>query len=301
VRRRVGTSEPAPYDFTRPIQLSREHSRMLQMCFDGFARQATTVFTSSLRTVSTVTLVGIDQRSYAEYIDMLDSSTYMTIFTIDPMPGSGVIEIPLTATMSCVDHLLGGPGSGSQPSRPLSEIESGVIRSLIDRLLGEMHYSLSEIVDIDAHVRGIEYSPQFAQVAGAADVVVVVAFELKIDETVHRLSICLPFNALLPHLAAAARPDALSERERTQRTAALQRLDQQIREVAIDVAVQLRPTRVAAQELDALAPGSVLRLSHPASAPLDVTLDNKVFAHASPGTHRRRLAALIVATPQKES
>ena len=232
---------------------------------------------------------------------MLDSSTYMTIFTIDPMPGSGVIEIPLTATMSCVDHLLGGPGSGSQPSRPLSEIESGVIRSLIDRLLGEMHYSLSEIVDIDAHVRGIEYSPQFAQVAGAADVVVVVAFELKIDETVHRLSICLPFNALLPHLPPRRGPT----RSRSGSATSAQRpssgsTNRSARWRSTSPCSCARPASPR-EELDALAPGSVLRLSHPASAPLDVTLDNKVFAHASPGTHRRRLAALIVATPEKES
>jgi flagellar motor switch protein FliM len=56
-----------------------------------------------------------------------------------------------------------------------------------------------------------------------------------------------------------------------------------------------------AESLKGLEPGSVLRLNHPASAPLDVTLDNKVFAHASPGTHRRKLAALIVATPEKET
>jgi flagellar motor switch protein FliM len=301
VRRRVGAADATAYDFTRPIQLSREHSRMLQVCFDGFARQATTVFTSSLRTVSAVSMVSIEQRSYAEYIEALDSSTYMTIFTIDPMPGSGVVEMPLTATMSCVDHLLGGPGSSNQPARPLSEIESGVLRNLIDRLLGELHYSMSEIVDIDANVRGIEYSPQFAQVSSAADVVVVVTFELRIDEATHRMTICLPFNALLPHLLTAARPDAVSERERNQRETALERLDGQMREVAVDVAVQLRPTSLPAEALEAMRPGSVLRLSHPASAPLDVTLDNKVFAHATPGTHRRKLAALIVATPEKET
>ena len=55
----VGARRPRPSPTTSgdPIQLSREHSRMLQLAFDGFARQATTVFTSSLRTVCTVSLL----------------------------------------------------------------------------------------------------------------------------------------------------------------------------------------------------------------------------------------------------
>ena len=139
-RRRPRTTEPTPYDFRRPIQLSREHQRTLQLGFDGFARQATTVFTSSLRTVCTVALVGIEQRTYAEYVDSLGPSTYMTLFSADPMPGTGVLEIPLFATMSCLDHMLGGPGSDEQPDRPLTEIEAGVFSGLVERLLGEMRY-----------------------------------------------------------------------------------------------------------------------------------------------------------------
>ena len=45
---------------------------MLQVALDGFCRQATTVFTSSLRTVCAVTLTSIEQRTYAEYVDSLD-------------------------------------------------------------------------------------------------------------------------------------------------------------------------------------------------------------------------------------
>ncbi len=216
-RRRARTAEPTPYDFRRPIQLSREHQRTLQLGFDGFARQATTVFTSSLRTVCTVALVGIEQRTYAEYVDSLGPSTYMTLFTADPIPGTGVLEIPLFATMSCLDHMLGGPGSDEQPDRPLTEIEDGVISGLVERLLGEMRYSLEGLVALEPTITGIEYSPQFAQVAAAADVMVVVSLELRIGERAHRMSVCLPFSGLLPHLANASGSGAMSDRERAQR------------------------------------------------------------------------------------
>ena len=294
-RRRSG-AEPVPYDFRRPIQLSREHSRILQLGFDGFARQATTVFTSSLRTVCQVAISSIDQRSYAEYVDSLDAATYLTMFSADPMPGLGVLEIPLTATMSCVDHMLGGPGHAEQPQRPLTEIESGVIGGLIERLLSEMRYSLAGIVPLEPVVTGTEYSPQFAQVAGAADVMVVASFDLRVDERPYRMTICLPFSGLLPHLASAAAPAPASDRERAKRARAAELLQAQFSEVPLEVAVRFRSTQLGPDALSALVPGDVIRLTHPASAPLDVCVDSETFAHATAGAQGQRLAAQIVGT-----
>ncbi|MFL6105892.1 MAG: flagellar motor switch protein FliM, partial [Marmoricola sp.] len=258
-RRRSG-AEPVPYDFRRPIQLSREHSRILQLGFDGYARQATTVFTSSLRTVCQVSLASVDQRSYAEYVDSLDASTYLTMFAADPMPGLGVLEIPLVATMSCVDHMLGGPGNADQPQRPLTEIESGVIGGLIERLLGEMRYSLAGIVPLEPTITGVEYSPQFAQVAGAADVMVVASFDLRVDDRAHRTTVCLPFSGLLPHLASAAAPAPASDRERAKRAQAAELLHAQFAQVPMEVAVRFRPTHLDPDALSGLEVGDVVRL-----------------------------------------
>jgi flagellar motor switch protein FliM len=74
-------------------------------------------------------------------------------------------------------------------------------------------------------------------------------------------------------------------------------LHEQFHEVPLDVRVTLRNTRLAPDQLGTLAVGDVIRLSHPAAAPLDVTVDDAVFAHATPGVRGKRLAAQIVAVP----
>lgn len=288
---------PEPYDFRRPIQLSREHARTLQIGLDGFARQATTVFTSALRTVCSVTLVKVEQRSYAEYVESLGASTYLTMFTADPIPGIGLFEMPVPATMLCIDHMLGGPGGASQPSRPLTEIESAVMRRFVERLLGELRYSLEGIVPLEPVITGVEYSPQFAQAAGAADVMVIATFDLKVDDIDHRLTFCLPFSGLMPHLAHASAPTPASDRERLKRAYAAALLQERFRDVPVDARLAFRGTRVAPAEISDLEVGDVVRLNHPAAAPLDVVVDDVVFAHATPGLRGRRLAAQIVATP----
>ncbi len=78
-------------------------------------------------------------------------------------------------------------------------------------------------------------------------------------------------------------------------------LHEQFHDVPVDVRVQLRSTRVGPAEVGDLKPGDIIRLAHPAAAPLDVSVDDVVFAHATPGVHGQRLAAQIVAAPQKEN
>ncbi len=272
---------------------------MLQLALDGFCRQATTVLTSSLRTVCNVSLTGIEQSSYAEYVDSLDNSTYLTIFSAEPLISKCVFEIPLVVIMTAVDHMLGGPGRTAQPERPLTEIETGVARGLIERLLRELRYSMASVMSFEPVITGAEYSPQFAQVAAASDVMVAMHLELKLNERTFAMSMCLPFGGLLPHLVRAAAPAPVSDRERAQRARAAAELRDQFQRVPVDVAVRLRPTTLSPGDLAALQPGDAIRLNHPSSAPLEVVVDGINFAHATAGTSGFRLAALIVGTPKE--
>jgi flagellar motor switch protein FliM len=115
------------------------------------------------------------------------------------------------------------------------------------------------------------------------------------------MTICLPFSGLQPHLLKAAAPAPVSDRERAQRAHAAELVQQQFEQVPVSVAVRFRATRLDPDTLGSLAPGDVLRLSHPSSAPLDVAVDETTFAHATAGAQGPRLAALIVGTPKENS
>ncbi|WP_447643273.1 FliM/FliN family flagellar motor switch protein [Nocardioides zeae] len=110
---------------------------------------------------------------------------------------------------------------------------------------------------------------------------------------------CLPFSGLLPHLVAAAAPAPVSERERAQRATAAELVQRQFEQVPVEIAVRFRSTQKAPSALAGLAVGDVVRLTHPASAPLDVDVDGQTFAHATAGAQGARLAARIVSVPQE--
>ncbi len=291
----------APYDFRRPVKLSRENSRTLQIAFETFARQASTVMTSMLRSVCQITLVEIEQQTYAEYVDSLGAMTHMTVFSAAPLQQPAVLQMPIPVVMSCVDHLLGGPGTDEQPERPLTDLESSVVQGMHDRLVAEVRYAFSSLATIDPQVTGVEYSPQLAQVANASDAMVVARFALQRGEIAHPLTLCLSFNGLLPYLNASGNAGAVTERQRLQREESSARLAAGFQEVPIEVAVRFRRTIADPLELSGLRPGDVVRLKHPAQAPLDVTAADVVFAHATAGSQGNRLAALVVASPTQEN
>jgi len=292
---------PTAYDFRRPVQLSREHTRLLQVCLDGFARQMATVVTSALRTVCTAQLLDVSQRTYAEHVDSLDELTYAVTLSVEPLPGHALLELPLPAVMSAIDHMLGGAGAGVQPRRPLTELESAVVHDLVVRLLDELSHSLAGIIATTPAVVGVEYDPRLAQAASPGETVVVAALDLVVEERRHRVTLCLPLAGLHPHLVRAAAPAPVTDKERQQRSRSADLVDRRLRDVPVDAVVRFRPSHLASATLAALAVGDVVRLGHDATAPLDVVVGETTFAQATAGTHGARLAALVVGTTKENA
>ncbi len=289
------------YDFRRPITLSREKARLLTIAFETFARQASTVMTSALRSVCHVELLSVDQVAYSEYVETLDALTYMTVFSMEPVAQPAVLDTPLAVTMSCIDHLLGGSGLGDQPQRALTDLETSVVGRLYERLIAEVRYSFASLVMLDPQITTVEYSPQLAQVAGASDTMIVARHQLRMGETDYPLSVCMSFTGLLPYLNAADAADHVNDRDRLVRAESAERLSAGLQEIPVDVSVRFRRTGADPLELAGLRVGDVVRLKHPAQAPLDITAADVVFAHATPGSQGRRLAALVVTPSNQEN
>jgi flagellar motor switch protein FliM len=292
INRRSKSAGPAPYDFRRPTNLSREHTRTLQIAYETFARQFSTILTTSLRAVSQVTLLSIEQFTYDEYIASLSSPTIVAKLSMEPLPGTAIAEFSLAIAMTSIDHMLGGSG-GPQPERPLSEIETPLLQGLIGRMLGELRYAFEGIASIRPQLTGIEYNPQFVQAGGASDPVIVASFEMRVGAEECVATICLPFGMIFPKLQ-------VSPAQRAAREVAHRNLVAGMESVPLDVAVRFQQMRMRPEELISLRIGDVVTLNHPVTQPLAVTTAGMTFAQAVPGSQGSRLACLIVAPAKEE-
>jgi flagellar motor switch protein FliM len=297
--RRGGSSGPQPYDFRRPIKLSRENIRVLQIALETYARSCGTLLTTRLRAVCQVSLLAIEQLTYDEYVSQLSSPTLLSVVTVEPLPGSMLMELPLSTAMTSIDHMLGGPG-GVQPERTLTDVEMPLLRGLLERMLGELRYGFEQIVDIQPRLGAIEYNPQFVRVLSPGDAVVVGSFEIRVGSDEAVATICLPFTTILPVLNTDSGGVELTEVERQVRRTAHRHLTAGLASAPIDVAVRFEPITMRTEDIVDLRPGDVVPLGHPVSVPLSITVHDTTFAHAVPGNQGSRLACLVV-PPPKES
>jgi flagellar motor switch protein FliM len=288
--------EPRTYDFRRPTKLSREHVRVLQIAQEAFARQATTILTTFLRAGARLELVGIEQFSYDDYVVTLPNPVFISTFSLEPMAGKGMLAYPLDIAMAIVDHMLGGSGNASQPSRPMTAMETTITNHLLDRLLDEFAATFAPITEIQPALLGHEYNPLLAQAAAGSDTVMVASFTMAVGSREGEATLVLPFSSFAQALNNAASPQ-LSETALAKRKRAAEALTARLNLVPVDVSVRFAPLTVSSADLLSLAVGDVLLLRHPPDAPLEVTTNDVTFAYAIASNHRRRLAAAIVPTP----
>lgn len=298
VRNPRTSHEPKLYDFRRPSKLNRGHVRKLHMTYETFCRQFTTILTSTVRVFSLVELVAVEQMSYVDYIESLPTPSFLALTSIEPLPGTAMLQIPHKTAMLCVDRLLGGPGTPDQPERLFTEIETQLMRSLSQRVLHELRYAFDGMVSLTPEVVGVEANPQFAQAAAPSDVYVVASFEMNVGNQEGLATFAMPFTGLYPALEAAAAPKRTDRRDVALRSAMA--LQARLSDVPVDVAVEFSPIALTPQEILNLAVGDVVPLRHRTNAPLHVTSGGMTFAHGVPGSTGKHVACRIVEDPEPQ-
>jgi flagellar motor switch protein FliM len=289
-----------PFDFRRPNTVSREHVRALQVVGETFARQFSTVLSTTLRAMTSVALASVEHVPYDEYVRASGNPTFLAVLRVEPLPGAGLLQIPLPLAFTALDRMLGGTGLGPQPVRELTELEVPLVREVATRSLRELDYALEPLAETRSSLVGVESNPQFAQVCAPSDAVVQLLFDVRLVSTEATVSLCLPVTSVQPLLEAAAARSSYDDGNEHDRVATSRALASRLSGAPVDVAVRFDAVRLPSREIVALRPGDVLPLGHPVSAPLTVLAAGKPCASAVPGSKGRRLAFLVVPTPPED-
>lgn len=301
------TAAPVLYDFRRPNRFSREHVRALQIVNETFARQFSMVLSSALRVSCLVSVTNVRQDTNDEYTRSVPNPSLLAVLDFaegdeaDPaleqgqrqIVGTGVLQLPMGVVMSVVDRLLGGPGGPDQPNRALRDIEVGLVRHLLDRIVHELTVAFESLAPAAPVVEELESDPQFLQIAAPSEPVIVAEFEVRIGEQVAESTLCVPFATLQPALDAITSSRVTHRTERDGRAALA--VERQLSVVPVEVAVTFNEVSVRSSQILALEVGDVLPLRHAVSQPLSVLADGIPVAVAVPGSHGQHLAAQIVA------
>ncbi len=283
-----------PFDFRRPNKFNRDHVRALQIVHETFARQLTTVIATTLRAVSQVSLTSVEQLTYDEYVRSLPNPSYMVILSLNPLPGAAVMQLPLPIVFAAIDRLLGGNGDSLSPKRPLTEIESNLMRGLMDRALRELEYAYETLVHVEAEIVQQEFNPQFVQIAAPSDMAMAVSFETRIGSKRGTSSLCIPYTTMQPVLETLASQHLFADRSHRDPVQWAHALEDAVASVPVEIAVRFGSVALTSREIVELQVGDIVPLEHPIDRPLTVSVDGVPCYEAVTGRRGKHLACLVV-------
>lgn len=282
------------FDFRRPSKFSRDNVRAFQIVHETFARQLSTVLATSLRAIAQVTLTSVEQSTYDEYVRSLPNPSYLMILSLNPLPGAAVLQLPLPIAFAAIDRLLGGTGEALSPKRPLTEIESNLMRSLVERTLRELEYAYETLVRVEAEIIQQEFNPNFAQIAAPSDMALTVHFEMRIGEKRGVASLCIPYQTMQPVLESLASQQLFADRTSHDPEIWQASLDDAVSEVTVEVSVVFDEVSLSAREIIELQVGDIVPLEHSIDQPVTVQVDGVPCYDAVTGRRGKRMACLVI-------
>lgn len=283
------------YDFRRPDKFSKDQIRTLQMMHETLARLTTTSLSAQLRTLVNVHVVSVDQMTYEEFIRSIPNPTTLGVVSMDPLKGSGILEIDPSITFAIIDRLFGGRGETIKLARELTDIEISVMEGIIVRILGNLRESWSNVIDLRPRLSNIETNPQFAQVVPPNDMVVLITLETKVGRIEGMMDICIPYLTIEPIISKLSAQYWYSSIRKGITRENFNNLKKVLGKVYINVVAQLGTVKISLKSVINLEEGDVIKFSnHKINGYFILRIGNVKKFLCHPGLVGKRLAVQII-------
>ncbi len=277
-------------------KFSTNQLQTLRTLHDNFTRLLNNSLSVYLRTRVEATIVSIEQISYGDFIASIGIPSILSIFSMDPLPGSGMAQIDLNLVFSIIDRLLGGPGWYPQKLRDLTDIERTLMQRFMARMLNSYRESWNYLLTLSLKIEALDSNPQFIpRIIPLDQIVAFVTCELKVGDMTGAMNFCLPYLVLQqigPQLSDFQwSPSVVAGRGMTDHDIA--QLARNVERAPVDVKVELGKTVVSLRDLIALQPGDLLMFDKSVDEPLAVTVNDREKFKVFPGVNRDKLAVRV--------
>lgn len=283
------------YDFRRPERVSKEQLKGLQSLFEAFAREASIIFPSFLRTVVRIDLTSIDQLTYDEFILSVSRPTALSVVNMSPLEGNAVVEMSPSMVFPIIDRVLGGKGITLSEAREMTEIENRIIQRITMMMLDSLSRAWEQLIEFNLSVIQQESDPLIVQIVAGSEMVILVGYEVHIGETVGTMNFCVPLLVLSPILDQISQQAHFS-RKLSDEVAVLTRaaIKASLAKANLPVEVLLGNARLTLSEVAGLQVGDVIQLAASPTDPAVVRIGGVERLLATPGRRGEVSAVRIV-------
>jgi flagellar motor switch protein FliM len=249
------------FDLSNQDRIIRGRMPVLEIINDRFARLASNALANAMRKRADVNPISIDMSKFGDFMRSLPVPTSINIFKLDPLRGNAILVVDSRLVFAMVESFFGG--AGSQPKiegRDFTPIEQAIISRVVRIALENMEESWAPVHEVHIELVRSEVNPQFAAIVPPSDVVVVVTYEVELENAIGSLIVCLPYATIEP---IRSKLYASFQTERLEVDHAwISRFKERLMETPVEMVIRFGETQITGRQLMSLKPGDILMLSN---------------------------------------
>ena len=277
-------------------KFSNNQLQTLRTLHENFTRLLNNSLSVYLRTRVEATIVSIEQISYGDFIASIGIPSILAIFSMDPLPGSGIVQVDLNLVFSIIDRLLGGPGWFPTKLRDLTDIERTLMQRFMGRMLNSYREAWNYLLTLSLKIEALDSNPQFIpRIIPLDQIVAYVSMELKIGDMAGVMNFCLPYLVLQSISQQMTdfqwSPTVMAGRGMTEED--ILQLARNVERAGVEVEVELGQTMVSLRDLVSLREGDVVVFDKLTSEPLSARVNDKEKFRVFPGINKDTLAMQV--------
>lgn len=287
------TDGPVPYDLSSQEKVIRGRLPTLDIINQMFSRLFRNSFSGLMKKSADISAASTDSVKFGEFLRSLPVPSSLHVFRMEPLRGFGLMVVESKLVFALVDNFFGGVGNSDVniARRDFSAIEVRMTKNVVLTALEDWEKAWKPVHPINISYVRSEVNPQFAAIVPPTDTVLVVVFDVEMENTSGTITICIPYSTvepIVPKLKASFQSEKL-EIDKIW----VKRLHVELMETELEAAVELGTATITPSEFMELRVGSVLMLGNDVSDPLLVKVEGVPKFRGFPGVSRGNKAVQI--------
>ncbi|MFV0498330.1 MAG: flagellar motor switch protein FliM [Candidatus Fimivivens sp.] len=297
------------YDFYSPKKFTKEQLRNVDSIHENLARLLSSYFSGSMRINSEVNLLQVEEQRYYEFNNALPDTTLMSLMELKPgdkniSDFTMMLDASSSLAFFMIDRLLGGVGNGVILSRDYTDIELGIMRNIFQKFSSYIQDAWRDYIDVDIGLDTIETNPRLIQIYAPEDIVVIVSFEVKMQDVIGTINICIPaigleelmgsFVSKYTRISKSLSDDAKKEMAKKVIQKALYASDLKINAVLDEVQMDL-------EDILHLRVDDIIKLENAASGDVKLLVDSQPWFYGKMGTVKTNKAIKVTTAYSSET
>ncbi len=289
----------AVYDFEDQARSVRGKMPSLEMINEKFCRSINNELFNLLRKGVDITAEGIETMRYSDFLENLKMPSSLNIFGLKPLRGQAMLAVSSELVFILVDSYFGGDGSfhARVEGRDFTAVEQSVVKKVVDVIFEEMDAVWRPIHPVQHEFIRSETNPQFVNLVGAGEVVVVYSFQMEVDSRADHFSFCVPYTIFEPirDKLYGVRQGELEGIDK----AWSENLREQLDRVQVSMSGRIGRANLTLSELLSLKVGDVVQLDQKIHEPIDVLVEGEEKFIARPGIRDEHYSIQILAVKEE--